>query len=163
HLRLLEGYSGIRTLVFTGDPSTARPYQGAREQVPGQVEELRRSVADNPPQQARMQVLFDRTRSLLNWLADQEHLVRSGRREVALARVDAGMLLLGEVRTSVDAILREEQRLDRDRIGALRKSSARQLWMLVGGGTVIVVSTLLIAVLFLLGITRRLAVLRDNA
>ena len=46
---------------------------------------------------------------------------------------------------------------------ALRSSSARQVWTLVAGGAAIVVSTLILALLFLQGIIQRLAVLRDNA
>ena len=59
--------------------------------------------------------------------------------------------------------LREEERLDRDRMEQLRASSAQQVWTLIGGGVAIVVSTLILALLFLQGIVQRLAILRDNA
>ena len=45
----------------------------------------------------------------------------------------------------------------------LRSSSAQQTWTLVGGGVAIVVSTLILALLFLQGVIQRLDVLRDNA
>ena len=45
----------------------------------------------------------------------------------------------------------------------LRASAARQVRTLVGGGAVILVSTIILALLFLQGIIQRLDVLRDNA
>jgi signal transduction histidine kinase len=100
---------------------------------------------------------------LLSWLAAQEQLVRSGRRDLALARIEQSTRLLGDVRTSVAEILRAEERLDRSRMEDLRKSAGQQRWTLVGGGAAMMVSTLLLAFLFFQGIIRRLAVLRDNA
>ena len=45
----------------------------------------------------------------------------------------------------------------------LRASSIQQVWTLIGGGVAIVVSTLILALLFLQGIIQRLTILRDNA
>ena len=64
---------------------------------------------------------------------------------------------------TIDDVRREEERLDRDRTEELRASSAQQVWTLIGGGAAIVVSTVILALLFLQGIIQRLAVLRDNA
>jgi signal transduction histidine kinase len=90
-------------------------------------------------------------------------MIRSGRRDQALAALDDGTHLLREVQISVDDIAREEELLYGDRMIALRKSMTRQFWTVVGGSAALLISTLPLAVVFFQGIVRRLGVLRDNA
>ena len=58
-----------------------------------------------------------------DWLANEELLLRSGRRGHALDGLDEGARLLGKVRTTTDAILAEEDRLDNDRMARLHRST----------------------------------------
>ena len=67
------------------------------------------------------------------------------------------------MRTTTDAILAEEERLDNDRMARLRRSTVLQAWTLIGGGIAFLGTTLVLALLFLNGVIKRLAVLRDNA
>jgi signal transduction histidine kinase len=162
-LGLVESYAGIRDLIFSGTSSLKRPSWDPQEWGSRQIEDLRTLVSDNPQQQSRVSELATQSSSLLSWLAAQKQLVHSGQRGVALDRVDQGARLLDEVRMTIGVLLREEERLDRDREEALRRSGSQQLWTLIGGGVTIVVSTLILALLFLKGIVQRLAILRDNA
>jgi signal transduction histidine kinase len=131
--------------------------------VPAQVGDLRGLVSDNPRQTPRIARLADRSDALRRWVADEDRLVRSGARDRATAGLGRGASLLDDLRATIDEIRAEEEGLDRRRMEALRTSSERQVWTLIGGGAAIVVSTLILALLFLQGIIRRLAVLRDNA
>jgi signal transduction histidine kinase len=163
HLALVEGYTGVYSLLFSGDSSKGELYRNTQAQVPRRVDGLRQLVEDNLPQQSRVSVLGDRARALLSWLAAQEQLIRSGRRDLAMAGIPEGTRLLNEMRTSVEEILREEERLDRDRLEDLRRSAALQRWTLVGGSAAVVATTMSLGLVFLQGISRRLAVVRDNA
>jgi signal transduction histidine kinase len=163
HRRLVEVYAGLRTLVFTGDPDGSVRYEVIGQGVPKQVDGLREAVADNDRQTPRIAELAARSDAFLRWIADEERAVRSGARDRANAELERGARLLDDVRATIDAIRGEEEGLDRQRMETLRSSSARQVGTLVAGGVAIVVSTLILALLFLQGIIQRLAVLRDNA
>ena len=131
--------------------------------MPAQLGDLRGLVADNERQGPRIAELAGRVDAFLGWVADEDRLVRAGDRDRAMAGLDRGSQLLEAVRGTIDAVRGEEEGLDRQRMGRLRSSSARQVWTLVVGGAAIVVSTLILALLFLQGIIQRLAVLRENA
>jgi signal transduction histidine kinase len=163
HRSLVEGYAGTRGLVFDVAPASAGRYEAALRRMPAQLEELRELVSDNPIQGPRIAELAGRIDAFLGWVADEDRLVRSGDRDRARAGLDRGSQLLEAVRTTIDAVGGEEQGLDRQRMERLRSSAARQVWTLVVGGAAIVISTLILALLFLQGIIRRLGVLRDNA
>ncbi len=162
HRSLVEGFAGVRGLVDSAAPGPGR-YEAALRRVPAQVDELRALVADNPRQGPRVDELAGRADAFLRWAADEGRLVASGARGRAAADLDRGGRLLDELRATIDALRGEEEGLDRRRMGLLRASSARQVWTLVGGGAAIVISTMILALLFLQGIIQRLAVLRDNA
>jgi signal transduction histidine kinase len=131
--------------------------------VPAQVRELQGLVADNPLQAPRIAELAGRSDAFLRWGKEVDRLVRSGARDRATAELVRGAGLLDDLRATIDEIRAEEETLDRRRMEHLRASSARQVWTLVGGGAASVISTLILALLFLQGIIQRLAVLRDNA
>ncbi|MHB1556858.1 MAG: sensor histidine kinase, partial [Isosphaeraceae bacterium] len=90
-------------------------------------------------------------------------LVGSGARARAVERLADGARRLDGLRAVIAEVRGDEERLDRRRMDELGRTSERQVWTLVGGGAAIVVSTLILALLFLQGIIQRLDVLRDNA
>jgi signal transduction histidine kinase len=160
---LVEAYAGVRTLIFSGDRAGAGQYEAALKQVPAQIDELRVLVSDNASQVPRIATLAAWSDTFLGWIADEDRLVREGARDRATADVERGARLLVDLRATINEVRGEEEALDRQRMDRLRESSAQQVWTLVGGGVAIVVSTLILALLFLQGIIQRLAILRDNA
>ena len=163
HRSLVEAYAGVRGLVFSVAPANPGRYEAALRRVPAQLGDLRGLVADNERQGPRISDLAGRVDAFLGWVADEDRLVRAGDRDRAMVGLDRGSQLLEAVRGTIDAVRGEEEGLDRQRMGRLRSSSTRQVWTLVVGGAAIVVSTLILALLFLQGIIQRLAVLRENA
>src|SRR5262249_34265719 len=143
HLRLVEDYMGMRTLILTGKDARSTPHSTMRGQVRERVEALRFLVSDNPVQLSRIQSLSRESDALFEWFATQERLVETGPREHAIDRLEEGASDLEAARTSIQRILSEEERLDRERTEALRRSGQNQLAILLCGGAVIVVSTFL--------------------
>jgi len=161
--KLLEGYAGIRNLIVSGNSGVADRLRSGLREVPRSLGDLRALVADNPAQQARIDQLAVQSDQFLELLASQERDLRSAERLRAYDQLDLGARYLGAIRTSIDAILTEEVRLDRLRMDRMRRSSSRQVWFLVGGGVAILATTVVLAALFLYGVIKRLTVLRDNA
>jgi signal transduction histidine kinase len=161
--RLLEGYAGIRILVAAANPTASQPFRRALEQMPAKIEGLRKLVSDNQSQGPRIAQLNDQSQTLLDWIALEERLTTSGQRGEALDRLDEGARLLEAVRATTDQILGEEARLDSQRMERMSRSTARQVWTLVGGGVALLGTTLVLALVFLNGVIDRLAILRDNA
>jgi len=161
--KLLEGYAGIRNRIVSNDAGIADRLRDGLPDVPGLLRDLRVFVADNPAQQARIDQLIVQSDEFLALLASQERALGSGGRSKAYDQLDQGARYLGGIRSSIDAILTEEVRLDQLRMDRLRRSSRRQVWFLMGGGVLILVTTMVIAALFLDGVINRLTVLRTNA
>ncbi len=161
--RLLEGYAGIRILAVSENPSIGRPFRAPMQRMPEQIKELRALISDNDRQQPRIDQIARQSATYRDWLANEERLLQSGERGKALDGLDLGARLLGAVRTTTDEVLAEEEQLDSERMDRLRRSTARQLWTVIGGGIAVLCATLAFAFLFLNGVIRRLAVLRDNA
>jgi signal transduction histidine kinase len=161
--RLLEGFSGIRNPVRSGDRSAAEPGSEILDQVPRQIEELRLLVSDNRSQQRRIRTLAQRSHQFLAWLMTQKKQPLSEASLQNASQLDQGAGLLGEVRAIIDEILGVETLLDQDRMEALRRTSGRQLWVLAGGGLSILGTMLVLALVFFHGVVKRLSILRDNA
>ena len=163
HRSLLEAYAGTRGLVFSVTTAMAGRFQEALRRAPARVEELRGLTQDNPKQGSRIDELSERVGAFREWATEEDRRVRAGARDRAMADLERGVRLLDEMRGVIDAIRGQEESLDRERMGRLRASATRQVRTLVGGGAVILVSTIILALLFLQGIIQRLDVLRDNA
>jgi signal transduction histidine kinase len=161
--RLLEGYTGIRILAVSANPSIGRPFREVPKETPAQIEELRVLVSDNDKQGPRIELIASQSETFRDWLASQERLLQSGERGQALDGLDEGARLLGTVRTTTDAILAEEERLDNERMARLHTSTVMAGRTLVVGGFVFLSTTLVLGFIFLNGVIKRLAVLRDNA
>ncbi len=161
--RLLEGYTGIRILAVSDNPSISRPFRESLKKMPAQMEELKALVVDNARQKLRLELVTTQIESFRDWIAQEERLLQSGEHTKALDGLEDGARLLAFVRKTTDAVLAEEEQLDNDRMARLHRSTIVQTWTLIGGGFVYLGTTLALAILFLSGVIKRLAVLRDNA
>ncbi len=163
HRALVEAYAAARSLVYSeAAPGPVRP-DAARRAVPALAAELQSLVADNRLQATRAADVAGQSSAFVAWVDEERRLVGSGGRGRAVEGLVDGALRLDGLRAAIAEVRGEEERLDRRRMDELRRTSERQVWTLVGGGAAIVVSTLILALLFLQGIIHRLDVLRDNA
>ena len=160
---LLESYIGARNLHVYASPGMSQPPRHALEQIPWKIEELKALVSDNKPEQHRIDLLADQSRKLVDWITSAERLILTGEKAEALERLEEGTRLLGAVRGITDQVVGEEARLDLGRMERLTRSTARQVWIAVGGGVVMMGTTLVLALLFLNSVINRLAVLGENA
>ena len=159
---LVEGYAGIRTLVFSGDRSDAGRYEAVLKQVPAQVEELRELVSDNPRQTPRVTAArhpVPRLPRLDRRRGPPRPGGRAGPRDGRPREGRPPRRPAGDHRRNPGRGGGAGPAAD----GSPPPSSAQQTWTLVGGGAAIVVSTLILALLFLQGVIQRLDVLCDNA
>jgi signal transduction histidine kinase len=161
--RLLEGYASIRILVVSDDPALSRPFQRTIDVIPNQVADLRVLTSDNKSQQPWIDQIAEKSSGIIGWLAAEERRLHTGERSKAIDELGTGAKLLGELRATTDEILQEEARLDSFRMSRLQRSMSRQLGILVVGGIALVGTTLGLGFVFLNGVIKRLAVLRDNA
>jgi len=163
--RLTEAQGAIGGLILTGDLAAYEPFEQSLSAVPQGLEDLRELVKDNPPQQVKVGSLAQSMAALSARQLETARLYREAKIDEARERVKATMtegMLLG-LRTTINDFLNEEERLDRERTTALERSSRRQsLAMLVGGGFALAV-TVVLSWTFSRGITRRVAVLAENA
>jgi signal transduction histidine kinase len=162
HRRLLEGSTAVRIAVVAPHPSVGDSVRGAFDPVLQVIDELRSLVADNATQQARIDRFAAEVRAFMQWQADQEQKVQAGKRNEAFEQFDEGVRLLAHARTTLDAVLAQENALDRLRMDRLARSAVVQRSVLLAGAGALLAANLLLAYLFLHGVIKGLAVLRDN-
>jgi signal transduction histidine kinase len=162
-LALMQGAS--RAYAISGAVVFAEDQELAVSAVRKQLAELERLVADNKPQQERVDVVRKAAERLVVWNQEQTNLVRDGKREEALDKVRrlVGRVRLDDTRKTIDAFLAEEERLDHERTGRLEEARLSQRWALGGGTVGMAAVTVAAAYLFGRGIAGRLAVVTRNA
>jgi signal transduction histidine kinase len=163
--RMVEAQNAVRGFVLTAQPVFANTYEKAVHDLGPELDSLENMVQDNSSQQAKVRAIKGNVAKLLAWLTEQERLVKNGRQTVAAAflRDPNEQTFLADLRQTVREFLSEEDRLDVARMAALRRTSGWLDWALAGGGVLALFTTGLLVLLFTSGVTRRLAVLRDNA
>jgi PAS domain S-box-containing protein len=162
---LLEAETSVRGYVVTGDPAFTASYNEASKRATEGIKGLQALVRDNPAQETRAARLEGIAAAKLAHLAKQEHLVRTGDREGAIAevRTKVGLHSMEEFRREMDAFLAEEHGLDAARRAIVEESWQRFNWLLVAGASVDISITLLFVFLFVRGISRPVSILTKNA
>lgn len=160
--RLDSESSRVRGLVITGSPN----FLGGRGgEIDRGIDDLFRLVADNPPQQRKVEDFRAASRRLAAWTAGLEELSLTGRDTAAAERIRTlqGERLLAAAHAAMDSFLLEEQRLDRQRARRLEQSRLRQRELLAIAGVASLGVALLMVRIFSRGISSRLAVVSANA
>lgn len=163
--KLIEVQSSTRGLLLTDAERFAVKSKRLIGEVPGELKELAVLVRDNPAQQARAVQVGETARGFLAWQRHIGQLVSEGRGPEALAEARAlrGASLFDPVRVSIEGFLREEERLDALRTRKLSNTYRQQLWTLSGGVALALLSVALLVTAFSRGITKRFAILSENA
>jgi signal transduction histidine kinase len=160
---LLGSYAGVPNLIVLQNPIDHDPFSRDLDEMQESLAELRALVADNPPQQARIDALIAKASGFAGLLGALESSVENGERARAVDQLGRAAETLREMRTQVDDVRAEESRLDRIRIKSLETSNAWHVGILSGGGIATLGLTMVLASFFFNRVVKRLEVLRENS
>ena len=161
-LNQLQG--AMRGYVLTEDPEFKAPLDRGIREAPLALQKLRSLVVDQPAQQARIRDLEAKVTRFLAWQAARMKETEDGNREKAVAQIAGlgGEHQMEAIRTGLEAF-GDEARKGAAELAAERDRLRQQLHrVLLGGGGAAVAITLLLALSFSNGISRRLAALTRN-
>lgn len=144
-----DAETGQRGYVLTGDPAYLEPYQRAASAVASQLGAVESLTRDNPVQQTNVAQLRRHLDAKLAELRETVELRRSAGFEAALAVVesDRGKAEMDAIRTRLDVMREEEQRLREDRV---RTMQAAQRTAVASGVLSGVLGAVLTVVVFVL-------------
>ena len=156
---ITEAESGQRGYLLTGRDDYLQPYQTASAHLPAELDGLEAATSDNPRERANMALLRPAVQAKLNELGASLTLAHLGRREDALAvvRSDAGRQDMTRVRSALDGMAAEE-----DRLLTLRAADAG--WMDAAARAALFLSALLVVALTFFAVrdsSRRLSALES--
>ena len=122
---VLDAETGERGYIVTGDDAYLQPYEISLRRVSQDVGRIRSLTADNPRQQSSLERLGPVVAAKLNVLQSG---IEARKRDGMAAGADAvrggtGKQLMDQLRTVVDAMKQEEQRLLQERLEAVAGSS----------------------------------------
>lgn len=159
---LTDAEASIRGFIVLDDLAFTEAFERSARRLPNELAALRDLVCDNPEQTVRAEAAAAKASRLMAWLADTKRLAGGGR-EALRERGRAGKVLMDDFRQEIAVFVQEEERLDAIRRLDLERSQRRLQLLLIGGGVVAILSTLLLAFAFNRGIGRRFATLTENA
>jgi signal transduction histidine kinase len=162
---VMESRSDVRGLTLTGDVDFVSSWQQTRGDALLQLRALRELVADNPPQQQRIDGIIQQTEEMfarLETIAQMAQRTETRGKAVAALKEPLALQFLEDLRRKIDDFLKEEESLNAERQTRLASAGREQAWTLVGGALLALLSTAVLAYLFSRSIASRLAVLIDN-
>ncbi|WP_253716898.1 CHASE3 domain-containing protein [Sphingomonas sp. AP4-R1] len=160
HRLVLSAESGQRGYLLSGQPGYLRAYQGAIDQLPGELTALEAATRDNPRQQANFIDLKKATQAKLSELGSSIELIRLGRPSDAIAvmRSGAGERYMGLLVASLQRMAGEEEHLLSDR-------AAYAGWITIAVRAALFVSALLVVILAIFAVwdsARRMVALETS-
>jgi methyl-accepting chemotaxis protein len=148
--QLKDAETGQRGFIITGREEYLEPYRTGSERAGRVVKEIRELTLDNPSQQQRLNSLEPLIATKLGELAQTIQLRRQdGGFEAALKVVltNTGKQSMDDIRTVVTSMESEERRLLDLRTAAANASAQQLTGIIMGGFSVALVLSLLIALL----------------
>ncbi|MGH9663819.1 MAG: CHASE3 domain-containing protein, partial [Bryobacteraceae bacterium] len=136
-----EAETGQRGFLITGDNAYLQPYEAAKQQIPGQVRELRRQLAQDPPGDRLAGDLEDEIGEKFRELGLTITTRRAKGAEAAFGVVKSnrGQEIMEQIRETVDAMRSHEGDLLEQRVSAERTTAALFTAAFVLGSLVTVV------------------------
>ena len=162
---LVEGRAGLREMVLSRDAGRYMEPRRLMSTVETEAADLERETSDNALQIPRTAEMRRTTTGLIAWHRDVALLVRDGRFDEAMGRLNDGdgPALMESMRGQVDRFRGEEEGLDVLRIGRLRSQSGRQVALMIAGASASLAGTLALLALFGRDLARRFSILTENA
>src|ERR1700722_10124017 len=146
---LKDAETGQRGYLLTNSEGYLEPYNTARADIPGELQELRRLTANNPKQQELLSQIQRFGEQKLSEMQETIVLKRAGNQDGALAvvRTDRGKLLMDSIREVIGQFLEQDRISLAAHVEASRQASELTLVITAGGAAILFV--LIIAAGFL--------------
>ncbi|MCE7795314.1 CHASE3 domain-containing protein [Sphingobium sufflavum] len=131
--------TGQRGYVLTGDSAYLRPYQDAVAHMPTEIEALARQTSDNGRQQELVTRLTPLLRDRMEVLSASVALMslRKDHEAAQLVRTGRGLELMRSIRSTIDAMAREEDRLLAERVAAAQGTTRVAQSVLIGSAVMV--------------------------
>jgi len=161
---LVTTQSNLRGYLLTGKETYVEEIARDENLLDQEFAVTRTLIRDNPRQQAR----FQRVMQTAQAKRDYQHEIRQAmQKEGPVAAQDEvkkarGVQLMDAFRAAIENFRAVEEKLDTERLEALRRSVNTQNWLLIGGLIVNVGIGALAAMVFSREISSRIAVVTDN-
>ncbi|QOV90095.1 sensor histidine kinase [Humisphaera borealis] len=162
---IVMAQSAARGYIITSNPTFGTEAEGLLDTALNTFKGLSKLVSDNPVQTSRAKAVLGSAQSLDTWIRQMMVLVRAARRDQAVSQVIAfeGKSRMDRLRAELDEFIREEGRLEAQRLGALHAARTSQRWMIGGGVFGATLVTCFVAYVFSRGVSRRVSVVTANA
>jgi CheY-like chemotaxis protein/CHASE3 domain sensor protein len=136
---LKDAETGQRGYLLTGRESYLEPYDNARANIPGQLQQLRRLTANSPRQQEELSQIQRFMQDKLGELQQTINLQRAGNVEGAreLILTDRGKVTMDRARELVDQFLEQDRQLLAARAEAARQAAQLTVAITAGGAAVL--------------------------
>ena len=162
---ILQIQSGLLGYAMTGSQVYAQDEQAVLGRIDDMMAKLRTLVSDNPEQSARAAALQVSAQQRIDWNRNVDRLIRAGRVDDVRARFDSleGKQLIDNFLKEVETFREMEEGLDRERLAALEARALFQSRLLALGMLGTLIMGIVAILLLSRGLTKRIAVLRENA
>ncbi len=163
-LALNQAHAAVRALGIYQTLEFEKDRRAALSRWPVMLANLRRLVADNPGQQAQLELVRQAAQPYLQWAAEMDRMAASGqwqnyRAELLTAR---GKTLLDTIEARLAAFRDEEQRLDALRLQNVATSRQRERTVLVAIAALALAITIGLLLMFTRGFSVRLGRISVN-
>jgi signal transduction histidine kinase len=161
---LLGAQSELRGFLLTGNERFTADLGRDEEILAAEYPALKAMIRDNPNQGARFQRVLDAAEARLEYQHKIVEMMRSQGRERAQEEVKDlhGRELMDRLRSALEDFRVGEEKLDAARLADLRRSTALQNWLLIGGLVLNVGIGAVAAMMFSREIAGRIEVLTQN-
>jgi signal transduction histidine kinase len=125
-----DAESGQRMFTVSGVERYLRPFDAAMQRLPGELNQARDLMGENPVQLNRLQTLrgdIDRRLALIRTRISQRRELGAGATNPAVANAE-GVDLMERVRSDIGFMITDEDRLLATRLEGLERARRRALW-----------------------------------
>jgi signal transduction histidine kinase len=162
HSVAIQAVASQRAALMMGDPDY---HEAPDEGLVERIDILSREIVDNPAQVERLGEIRRNAISLDAWLQEQRGLLRQGRQKQAVERVSErrGATRLALLRRNLDEFLEAEEQLSLQRSARLSTVTRQAQGLTALAAAVSLIVAVVLAYFFSRGISRRFAVVTQNA
>ncbi|MGA2986760.1 MAG: PAS domain S-box protein [Terriglobia bacterium] len=138
---MVDAEAGQRDFLMTGDERFLAPYNSAVAALPRNLDELKGLTSDNPAQQARWNQINGIVDMRLAMLERGIEMRKASEVEQVNAALRSGQAeqSMNKLRSTLDAVMREERRLLVGRRAETELRASRGRWVLGLGSTVLII------------------------